>query len=272
MLKLDLTELKQIEFDLLVQFRNICDANGFRYSLLAGTLLGAVRHKGFIPWDDDIDVMMPREDYIKFEKYCAENETSFVLLSNKLENRYGYMFSKIYNPDTIIEELVGNRKKLKSGVFIDIFIYDGFGNTKDEAVENFNRSRFYRELLVAANWKTYKKSKTHAWYYEPARFSLFLLSRFVTYEKIIKKIENMYKGYSFDDSKYVGNLCSDKRSKSIIERSCFDSFVELEFEGETFKALAGYKKYLCDMYGDYMKLPPEAHRVTHHTFDAYRKD
>lgn len=272
MKKIELNELKRIEFQLLMQFKKVCDNNNYNYSLLAGTLLGAVRHKGFIPWDDDIDVMMPRNDYNKFEEYCISNKLPFVLLSNKTEAKYGYLHSKIYNPNTFTEELITDRYNLKSGVFIDIFIYDGFGNEKKESKKNYKKSALLRELLVASNWKKYKKSKTHSWVYEPIRFILFVLSRCFSFKWLIKKIQLKYSKFSFEKSLFVGNLSSDSREKSIIERSNFDSYVELEFEGEKFKAFKGYEIYLRTMYGDYMKLPPLEKRVSHHTFDAYWKE
>lgn len=269
--KIELEELKQIELEILKDFKNICEKENIMYSLLAGTIIGAVRHKGFIPWDDDIDICMPRDEYTKFVKYCKNNETPFLLINNETDKNYGYMFAVLSNPKTKIVEHVGNRYDIDMGVHIDIFIYDAMGNTYEEAVKNYNKSRFSRELLVAANWKKYSKSKTHSIIYEPIRLCFFLLSRFVNFSKQIRKIEKKYTSKSFYDSEFVGNLCSDMRARSIIEQSAFDSYVELEFEKETFKVFKGYETYLKNVYGDYMQLPPVEKRVTHHTFDAYWK-
>ena len=269
--EIQLEEIKSIEFEILKEFKSICDNNGFKYSILAGTLLGAVRHKGFIPWDDDIDVMMPRPDYERFKQYCFTNNTGFQIICNEKNKKYGYLFTKLVNPFTIIVEEDSDRFNLNMGIYIDIFIYDGMGNSRKEAVKRFNASSLFRELLVAGNWKHYFKSKTHRWYYEPFRFLLFLLSRPIRFDKLINRINKMYTGIDFYESEFVGNLCSDKRSKSIINRSCFDDYVDLEFEGELLKAFKGYKVYLEAMYGDYMKLPPIDKRNTHHTFKAYWK-
>lgn len=262
-------EVKGVELDVLREFHKVCEENGFHYSMMGGTLLGAVRHKGFIPWDDDIDVMMTRPEYEKFKAYCKVNKTGFDLVCNELYPTYGYMFSKLVNPDTVIIDENVDRFDLQSGVGLDIFIYDGMGNTKEEAVKRFNASRAGRELLVAANWKHYFRSKTHPWYYEPFRFGLYAASRPVNFTRLIRKIENQYKKYDFDKCKYVGNLCSDMRAKSILPRAYFDEYVDLEFEGERFKAIKDYKKYLKALFGDYMQLPPVEKRVTHHTFKAY---
>lgn len=262
-------EIKEIELGVLRDFHKVCEENGFHYSMMGGTLLGAVRHKGFIPWDDDIDVMMPRPDYEKFKAYCMTNKTSFDLICNELYPTYGYMFPKLSNPNTVIRDQNIDRYNLRTGVGLDIFIYDGMGNSLEEARKLFNSSRAERELLVAANWKHFFKSKTHPWYYEPFRFALFAASRPVNYTKLISKIENKYRKYDFYKCNYVGNLCSDMRARSILPRECFDDYVDLEFEGEHFKAIKGYEEYLTTLFGDYMQLPPVEKRVTHHTFKAY---
>lgn len=269
--EIKLDEIKSIEVNILKEFKTICDAEGYNYSIFAGTLLGAVRHKGFIPWDDDIDVMMPRPDYIKFKDYCLNNQTGFQLYCNETNPKYGYLFAKISNPKTIVYEENTDRYNLGIGISIDVFVYDGMGKTKKEAIKRYNRSALYRELLIAGNWERFFRSKTHKFYYEPFRLILFLFSRLVNPKKLIRKINMMYNCNSFYNCEYVGNLGSDKRSKSIIKRKNFDKYVELEFEGEFYKAFMGYKDYLTRMFGDYMKLPPLNKRVTHHSFKAYWK-
>lgn len=270
--ELTLEEIKAVELDLLKRFHSVCKDNGFNYSLMGGTLLGAVRHGGFIPWDDDIDVIMPRPDYERFVEYCRTNTTSFKLISVQTDDGYAYLFGKVMDMDTELVEIVGNRNAVDLGIYIDIFIYDGMGNSEEEARKNFNKSRFLRELLVASNWKKFFRSKTKAWYYEPVRFAFFVMSRFVNHKKIINSINKKYEKTDFYASEYVGNLCSDKRELSIIKRTEIDTYVTLKFEGEEFSVFSGYKTYLTNMFGDYMQLPPEDKRVTHHTFSAYRKN
>ena len=270
--ELTLEKLKQVELDLLKKFRDVCQTNGFNYSLMGGTLLGAVRHGGFIPWDDDIDVIMPRPDYERFVEYCKTHETSFNLMSTETNDGYAYLFGKVMDPNTELYENVGNRNNVNMGVYIDIFIYDGMGNTLQEAKKNFRKSSFQRELLVAYNWKKFSRSKTKAWYYEPIRLAMFLLSRIASHKRIIKSVQKKYKDFDFYSCEYVGNLCSDKRERSIIKRAEIDTYTTLTFEGEEFSVFSGYKTYLTNMFGDYMKLPPENKRITHHTFTAYSKN
>lgn len=271
MKNIDLEELKRIEFNLLVQFDEIANENGFRYTIAGGTLLGAVRHKGFIPWDDDIDISMPRPDYNKFIDYCKKEQTPFKLICHETDNRYGYLFAKIADKRTVIEEENGNRENAELGVYIDIFPIDGLGNSLEEAKEIFAKTSFKRELLVAANWKRYFRSKRRPLYQEMIRFPMYLISRFMSYEKLIKSIEKIYLNIDFNECKYVGCICGVYRLKDIFPQKVYSKYTKLEFEGRKFNAIADSDCYLSQFYGDYMKLPPIEKRKTHHTFKAYYK-
>lgn len=262
-------ELKNIELDLLISFKKVCDANGLNYSLGGGTLLGAVRHKGFIPWDDDIDVMMPRDDYDRFIDYCKNNTTSFNLLSIYTDANYGYLFSKIYNPNTFLTEEKSNRLGCETGVSIDIFPIDGLGNTYNEALKNFRKDRIRREILVASNWKKYFFSKTHSWYYEPIRFAFYIVSRFFNPNKLAKSIDFNSRKYCNSGYNYSAVLCGAYRDREIHSSNLYFSYHSMKFENEIFNGLEQYDEYLQSHYGDYMQLPPTEKRVTHHMFDAY---
>ena len=269
--KIGLDELKQIELNILIQVDKICREQGFRYSLLGGTLLGAVRHHGFIPWDDDIDIAMPRPDYEKFLTYCHDNCPQFLTICNRYEPKYGYLFAKICDVNTVMIEQNSNKNDISMGVYIDVFPLDGFGETEKEAFKIFNRSKFKRELLVAANWKRYFRSKTRQWYYDPIRFVFFLLSRLVNFKKQITTIEKEILKNDFDKSKFCGALCGVYRKKEIMPYHIYADYIELQFEGHSFCAFENYDYYLKHIYGNYMQLPPEEKRLTHHTFSAYKK-
>lgn len=270
--KIDLEELKKIELQTLMQVHTLCEQENLRYSICGGTLIGAVRHKGFIPWDDDIDIIMPRPDYNRLISYCKTHETPFRLICNQTEAEYGYLFAKAVNPNTVMIEENTNRSNVDMGVYIDIFPVDGLGNTEEEAKKNFNAMEFWRELLVAANWKQYFPSKSRAWYYEPIRFAFFLVSRFVRIHKLVAKIEKFYSKWDFDNSKYVACVCGVYRQKEICTHEEYTQYMAMEFEGTTVKGLKQFDKRLRYVYGDYMQLPPENKRVTHHMFKAYWRD
>lgn len=271
--ELSLEQLKSIEIRLLSDVNKICEKEGFRYSLGGGTLLGAVRHGGFIPWDDDIDIMMPRPDYDAFISYClSHEEVPFKIKAWETDKTYVDLSAKIYDAQTVLIDDNTCDYEDKIGVFIDVFPIDGLANTYKQAKKVFNATTFKRELLVAAKWKKYFKSKTHAWYYEPFRFGMFLLSRFVNKQKLFDKIQEKYKKIDFDKVKFAAAVGGSYRKKEILEQSVFTNLNKLIFENEEFCAIAQYDTYLSSIYGDYMKLPPEEKRVSHHSFKAYYKE
>ena len=214
---------------------------------------------------------MPRPDYDKFIDYCKNNDLPFSLLSHETDERYAYLFAKAMSKDTVIIEENSNPKNIDTGVYIDIFPVDGLGNTYEEAIRTFNSTKFNRELLVAKNWKRFFRSKNRKWYYEPIRFAFFLLSRFACSKKLIDRIESKITKNDFDSAEFVGMVPSTYRIKEILPREIFSEFIEVTFENETFMALKNYDKYLKQIYGDYMKLPPKEKQVTHHMFTAYKK-
>ena len=264
-----LEELKQIELEILKQVDAICIQENVRYSLCGGSLLGAIRHGGFIPWDDDIDIFMPRPDYNKFVEYCKTHRVPFKLSSIEVDSNCSYLYAKAMNYYTTINEINGNRNGVNLGVYIDIFPIDGLGNTYDEAKEQFKKTRFDRELLVAYNWKHFFRSKTHSIVYEPIRFAFFVLSRFVKSEKLIKKIQAKYPTDGFQKSKYAGTICGSYRFKEILPIEVYSEFDTVSFEGYEFMSIKNKDTYLKSIYGNYMELPPKEKRVPHHTFEAY---
>lgn len=270
-IEINLEELKKIELQLLIAVNEICEKENLRYSLGGGTLLGSVRHKGFIPWDDDIDIMMPRPDYDALIAYCLTHDTPFKVLSWETDKNYVDLSAKIYYSNTVLEdENIVNGNKI--GVNIDIFPIDGLGNTYKKAVKTFKSTSFKRNLLIAAQWKKFFKSKTHAWYYEPFRFAFFVLSRFVNKSKLFNKIQKKYTKIDFNKVSFAAAVGGSYREKEILPQNVFTEFIELPFEDSNFKAIKQYDKYLSAIYGDYMKLPPKDKRVSHHTFKAYYRE
>lgn len=269
MQELTLQDIQKIELELLLQYHNICQENGFRYSLGGGSLLGAIRHKGFIPWDDDIDVMMPRPDYEKFIIFCQNHEIPFALISYDTVKGYNGLFIKIYDPSTIIKDDV-MAMDYKTGVNIDVFPIDGLGDSEKEALQIFRKTEFKRELLNAVLWKKFFRSKTHSILIEPIRLTMFVLSRFVNPKKLLKKIDAVNLTYPFERCGYAGCVCGSYRTDEIMKKSTFENYIEFDFEGEKLQAISNYDEYLTKHYGDYMQLPPEDKRVTHHTYRAYR--
>ena len=243
MKELTLKEIQEIELSLLIKFKDICSYNNIRYSLGGGSLLGAIRHHGFIPWDDDVDVMIPRPDYDRFIKYCKENEVPFNLINYDNVEGYNSLFAKIYDPRTLIEDPV-KPIDYEIGVCIDVFPLDGLGKTKDAAVKYFRKTTFKREILNAADWKKYFRSKTHSVIYEPIRLALFIISRFVNTKKLIERIDGINRNCDFETSEYAGCVCGSYREKEIMKTDTFKKYIYLEFEGVNLSAISDYDAYL----------------------------
>ena len=266
-------ELKQIEFNLLKKIDYICRERGWRYSLCGGTLLGAIRHKGFIPWDDDIDIAMPRKDYELFLNYVIANgkEYGIQIVSPRTSSCYAYLAAKVCDTNTIMEENNFKRDGLKMGVYVDVFPIDGLG-TKTKAKKHFNATRFERELLVARNWKRFFRSKTHAWYIEPVRFAFWMMSRFVSTLKLVDKVETYYAQFPLEKSEYAAVVCGSYREREILPTEVLNTFTTVDFEGSRFMAFKKHDDYLRSIYGDYMKLPAKDKQISHHMFKAYVKE
>lgn len=266
---ISLEELKKIELSILEEVHKVCVEEGFRYSLAGGTMIGAIRHKGFIPWDDDIDILMPRPDYKKLIRYCQTHETNFDLLCNETNEKYAYLFAKAMAKNTVIYEENGNRSNINLGVYIDIFPVDGLGNSYREAIRKYMYYSIEREILVAYNWKNYFRSKTHSIILEPVRIIFYLLSRFFDCRKTIEKIQKYYEKTEIDDVRISGSIAGVYRNNEIVNTEVYTDLTDIYFEGKIFKAMKRYDTYLHKLYGNYMQLPPENKRQSHHNFKAY---
>lgn len=271
----EINELRQIQLDILNHVNKFCKENNIRYFLAGGTLLGAIRHKGYIPWDDDIDIMMPRKDYEQFKNiYLKKTNTNYKLYHYSVERKYNYPFIKIGDKRTsIIENQI---KDNDFGVNIDIFPLDKFTNDKSIQKKYFSKNRKLRLLL----WRKQNKINWNVKYRSKTKTFLKNIILYIYYQGILNIISKNYICKTIDRNsknlnnssnlEYMGGYIWGYYEKELIPIKAFKDSVPVEFEGNFYPAPIGYDRYLTGLFGNYMQLPPESERV-HHIFTAYWK-
>jgi len=265
--EINLEQIKKIELDILVEFHKICEINNLRYSLSCGTLLGAIRHKGFIPWDDDIDVMMPRDDYEKLMNIYSSNykNSKYSIINHHNNNSYFYPIAKMYNNETIIYE---NSQKSSGhfGVYIDIFPMDYY---IEDNQFNINLVKKIENNTNRLLYSQYKYSKSNTYLRSILKYVVLSSCSIVGGHYFLKKIDALVKKIEQGNKQTLRNLSLAEHVQPIIDIDSFNFYEEVIFEDTKFRIIKNADKYLRILYGDYMQLPPESKRVSNHSYNAY---
>ena len=261
-------ELKQIQLNILKEIHSFCVEHQLTYYLAYGTLLGAVRHKGFIPWDDDIDICMPRRDYDIFCKTFKTVDAIYRVLDHHNTKGYYLPFAKVCDTRTETHETVALDIP-GCGVYVDVFPLDGLSDDLSVAKKTHEKESVLMKLYAArAHRLPSLKELIHHW-----KWGLFYpIHWFVSPKWIANRIEKIAKQYAYEESKYVGVAYGFYGDRETMPREIFVKECLVTFEDGTYFAPANPDAYLTHMYGDYMQLPPEEKRVTHHSFKAYWKE
>jgi len=259
-----MNEVQSRLLDMVSWFHNFCEENSLKYYLIGGTMLGAVRHKGFIPWDDDIDIGMPREDYNKLADIlsCSKSEKYELETPDTLEKDYYYPFSKIYDTSTTLIE--NTKYKIKRGIYIDLFPIDGIGDSLEEGYRNYKKiNRLFNLLLTRVTGIR----KGRSFYKNASTYIMQLIPEcFINNKKILQKLISASQSRKFEDSPFVGNLCGAWRYKEIMPKEMFGRPTKIVFEGIEVYGVEKPEEYLSHLYGDWRKLPPVEKQVSHHDF------
>lgn len=251
-------ETREIQIELLDVLHEYCLSHGLRYFIIAGTLLGAVRHHGYIPWDDDIDVVMMRNDYDLFVKEFQSS--SYRIVSPETAESYPLPFAKLEKLDTYTEEgMVLYKDTL--GINIDIFPVDFVPSSKKERERIFKNNNRFRWLLdqkgtfPTGEMSTVKRLE-HA------------IFQFVARPLSLKKIMDLIRRNATSTVASETDKCAEVvwgcGEREVVNAEVFSDSVDLDFENKFYKAPKGWNEWLCNRYGDYMKLPPVEQQVTHH--------
>lgn len=261
-----LRKIQMIELEIAKEIKRICDMNNINYFLDGGSLLGAVRHNGFIPWDDDFDIGMLREDYEKF-LLIANYELSekYVLQTMHNEKNYGLVFAKVRKKDTLFLEEKSSSNLCYNGIFIDIFPYDAYPKVFIQQKKQKITLNILKRLIISKSghkpWIEKNKISIKKWIiYLPIR----CISFFVSKSFLINKYDQGCTIYnSFGNGKVFPNGISNY-GKFYIDKEVVVNTEEHIFEDVLFKIPIGYDQFLRTLYGDYLELPPEEERYNRH--------
>lgn len=260
------SELKKLELDILIHVASFCEKQGIQYWIDYGTLLGAVRHHGFIPWDDDIDIAMRRDQYEQFASTFSDPNGRYVFKRFEDDPNYHYAFGKVLDTNTVLYE--PNKKKgLKIAVYIDVFPYDNAPEDDGEfakLIARRNQNIHLRRLQISEKHNGGKIRSCLVDIF--GKILKIILPASILVRKQIE-LENKYRNVR---TKYVCDLGGE--GKTRLEKDWLHEFEDIEFEGRFFKAPKEYDKVLTAKYGDYMTLPPVDKRVPIHSFEAYYLD
>lgn len=238
----------------LIAVDKVCKENNLRYYIMAGTMLGAIRHKGFIPWDDDLDIGMPRADYDRlmtnadkwlpqpYEAVCAENDKEYPL-----------PFAKIQDASTTLIERM--HLKYLGGIYLDVFPIDGVPTSRMTQRSHFAKYEFYKRALYLVHRDPYKHGKG------PSSWLPLLCRKLFTPAGIQKSIRKIMTKYDFDQSPLVCDY--DDGMRGIMPKEILGVPTPITFEGEKVRGVQEYDAYLTQKYGDYMTIPKQSGQRQH---------
>ena len=270
MKELTLEEMQEKETDLLCWFKLLCETNGLYYTLAGGTLLGAVRHSGFIPWDDDIDVLMPRADFdrlLSMEGIDTTMLPAHVQISSwRSPDGEPYPFIKLLDRRIHVRDKYSHAD---SYLWIDIFPMDGCPADEKEVQRLYNRILFHRRVLLLKSARLGEGKSTLK---KIAKPFLKLALALLPVKTLCDRYDEMAKACPFDGTPYVAGITWGYGPRERVDREAWMTPVPVRFGGNTFNAPSNFHEYLSNLYGEYMQLPPEDQRQTRHDIIVYMKN
>ncbi len=268
---LSLSEIQDKEYAMLCDFADVCEKNHLTYGLSGGTLLGAVRHGGFIPWDDDIDIEMPRPDYDKLMK-IADREFAKINSCYKYSTPYNdpnniHPYCKLCAMDTT-SIILPKSKRIKSHLYIDVFPIEGMPNSAK--AQEKHRLKVYRRVLALYGLKIAKYKINE--YRDPFRKTIWraasIINDVIPTTFMIKYVDKLVHKYKFNSGKDNADIVAGYADREIMPKQVFTYVKMFKFRDRIFYGKEKYDYYLTNIYGDYMKIPPKSQQI-HHDMEVY---
>lgn len=262
----NIKQLQAVDLAIVKEVIQICDNHNLLYYMIGGTMLGAIRHKGFIPWDDDIDIGMPREDYEKFLEIAPRKFSSHLELVNyKTDPNYQYYITRVRDTTTKLEEIrIGNDSKY-THASIDIFPLDGAPNNVVLRKIYYLRVMFHRAMMSLCYRDSIDEARKRSF---KERILLFFLKKIPIHKifnpiKEKNRIDKLMRKYPIEKSNEIGCLMGAYRTREMVPKVFFGNGEFYKFEDIEMRGPEKYHDFLSLVYGDYMKLPPKESRKTH---------
>lgn len=274
MKEMTIKEVQQVSLEILKDVHDFCVKNNIKYSLCGGTLIGAIRHNGFIPWDDDLDIVMPRPDYDRFIR-SYKSEKGYKLFSPEVEcgSPVSIRLTKVCEMEkTYMDNGAFIWTNVETGIGIDVIPAEGAPDTEEEAREQISGLTRYSHLasIYRTRFSPFREISKYIGVNRKIRFVLKKLLGVFFDESIIGKFIRYQKRFDYEDSSYfIAGFTygiGEWQSKEI-----FDSFVLHKFEDSEFYVSSKYDQYLKSLFGDYMRIPPKEKRIPHYFFKYYWK-
>lgn len=261
----NIEQLHQADLEIVKEVVALCDRHNLMYYMLGGSMLGAIRHKGFIPWDDDIDLGMPRKDYERFLELAPQELSSHLKIVNyKTDPTYHWYITRVLDTDTKVMERVFESEGKYTNLSIDIFPLDGTPNNKILR-KLYNFRVMAHRAMASLHYKDVIVTKNRNW--KDAILLWFMLKlptqKMFNHHKELDKCDRLLKKYPMDKSLYTGNMMGAYRTRELVPTSWYGDSSYYEFEGIKLRGIKEYDLYLKQLYGDYMQLPPEDKRRIH---------